>query len=150
MASFVHVFKICTVFYFFFVLVCIILTTFVYLQRKRSLQLQGKHIKILKKQKNINTAQIKWHAWRKKRKEKKKNTNRLLKKKILGTVKINVKMLWNLFFIFFIFYLIYIKLRSQQLGRKYCENNKLCTIFFKYLFLVVVGQIYILLFYFDL
>ena len=62
MASFVHVFKICTVFNFFFALVCIILTTFVYLQRKLALQLQSKHIKILKKQKNINTAQIKWHA----------------------------------------------------------------------------------------
>ena len=62
MASFVHVFKICTVFNFFFVLVCIILTTFVYLQGKLALQLQSKHIKMLKKQKNINTAQIKWHA----------------------------------------------------------------------------------------
>ena len=65
MASFVHVFKICTVFNFFFVLVCIILTTlttFVYLQRKLALQLKSKHVKILKKQKNINTAQIKRHA----------------------------------------------------------------------------------------
>ena len=62
MASFVHVFKICTVFNFFFVLVCIILTTFAYLQRRLALQLKSKHVKILKKQKNINTAQIKRHA----------------------------------------------------------------------------------------
>ena len=35
----------------FFVQMCIILTTFVYLQYKLALQVQSKHIKILKKQK---------------------------------------------------------------------------------------------------
>ena len=35
----------------FFVQMCIILTTFVYLQCKLALQVQSKHIKILKKQK---------------------------------------------------------------------------------------------------
>ena len=36
----------------FFVQMCMILTTFVYLQCKLALQVQSKHIKILKKQKN--------------------------------------------------------------------------------------------------
>ena len=72
----------------------------------------------------------------------KKNTNQLLvKKKTLGTVDINVKMLWTYYF----FYLIYKKLRFQQLW-KYCDNNKCCNIFLKHLFLVVVG--YRLIFYY--
>ena len=48
----------------FFVQMCIILTTFVYLQCKLALQVQSRHIKILKKQKNKNKnkAQTNWHT----------------------------------------------------------------------------------------
>ena len=52
---------------------CIILTTFVYLQRKLALQVQSKHIKILKKQKTKAklkpTGILKWERKEKKRKE---------------------------------------------------------------------------------
>ena len=59
----------------FFVQMCIILATFVYLQCKLALQVQSKHIKIFKKNKknrNKNKAQTNWHTWREKKKEKKK------------------------------------------------------------------------------
>ena len=48
----------------FFVQICIILTTFVYLQCKLALQVQNKHIKILKKtkNKNKNKTQTNWHT----------------------------------------------------------------------------------------
>ena len=57
----------------FFVQMCIILTTFVYLQCKLALQVQSKHIKIFKKKtkkqktkkqktKNKNKAQTNWHT----------------------------------------------------------------------------------------
>ena len=47
-----------------FVQMCIILTTFVYLQCKLALQVQSKHIKILNKQKteNKNKSQTNWHT----------------------------------------------------------------------------------------
>ena len=50
-----------------------ILTTFVYLQRKLALQLQSKHIKILKKQKKHKNSsnQVACLKEKKKRKEKK-------------------------------------------------------------------------------
>ena len=44
---------------------CIILTTFVYLQCELALQVQSKHIKIFKKKiknKNKNKAQTNWHT----------------------------------------------------------------------------------------
>ena len=68
-------------------LVCIILTTFVYLHCKLALQLQSKHIKILKKQKSVNKAQINWHASRKTRKEKEKVLLTKRKKKQKQTVE---------------------------------------------------------------
>ena len=48
MVNFVHIYKIRTIFTIFCAN-CIILTTFVYLQCKLALQVQSKHIKILKK-----------------------------------------------------------------------------------------------------
>ena len=78
---------------------CIILTTFVYLQCKLALQVQSKHIKILKTKTKTKT------------KLKPTSIPEEKKKKTLGTIEINVKTLWTLHF----FYLIYKKLRSQQL-----------------------------------
>ena len=49
----------------FFVQMCIILTTFVYLQCKLALQVESKHIMILKKKKQktkTNKAQTNWHT----------------------------------------------------------------------------------------
>ena len=43
----------------FFVQICIILTTFVYLQCKLALQVQSKHIKIFKKQKTKTKTKLK-------------------------------------------------------------------------------------------
>ena len=44
LANFVHIYQICI--FTIFVQMCIILTTFVYLQCKLALQVQSKHIKI--------------------------------------------------------------------------------------------------------
>ena len=95
-----------------------------YLQCKLALQVQSKHIKILKKiknknkQTNKNKAQTNGHTWREKKKvhitnwiNQKNTINESLaffiwlidmpayinikKKKTLGTVAINVKMLWT-------------------------------------------------------
>ena len=71
----------------FFVQMCIILTSFVYLQCKLALQVQSKHIKILKKQKTKKQKQKQSSDQLAYLKEKKK------KKKTLGTIEINVKML---------------------------------------------------------
>ena len=46
-----YTFTKCVQYLLFFVQMCIILTTFMYLQCKLALQVQSKHIKILKKQK---------------------------------------------------------------------------------------------------
>ena len=45
----------------FFVQMCIILTTFVYLQCKVALEVQSKHLK-KKKKKTKNKAQTNWHT----------------------------------------------------------------------------------------
>ena len=63
----------------FFVQICIILTTFVYLQYKLAFQVQSKHIKILKKQKTKTklkpTGILEGGKKEKKRKEKVHLTN---------------------------------------------------------------------------
>ena len=63
----------------FFVKMCIILTTFVYLQCKLALQVQSKHIKILKKKKTKTKTKLKptgiLEGGKKKKKEKKKCTS---------------------------------------------------------------------------
>ena len=63
---------------------CIILTTFVYLQCKLALEVQSEHIKIKKKKKQKQSSnQL---AYLKGKKE---------KRKTLGTIEISVKMLWT-------------------------------------------------------
>ena len=60
----------------FFVQMCIILTTFVYLQCKLALQVQSKHIKILKKQKQKQSSnQLAYLKGKKKENEKVHLTN---------------------------------------------------------------------------
>ena len=59
----------------FFVQMCIILTTFVYLQYKLALQVQNKHIKILKKQKKQKQSSNQL-AYLKGKKEKKRKEKR--------------------------------------------------------------------------
>ena len=54
---------------------CIILTTFVYLQCKLALQVQSKHIKILKKQKTKTKLKLSGILEGKKRKQNKKCTS---------------------------------------------------------------------------
>ena len=64
---------------------CIILPTFVYLQCKVALEVKSKHLKIffLKKKQKQSSNQL---AYLKGKKE---------KRKTLGTIEINVKMLWT-------------------------------------------------------
>ena len=58
----------------FFVQMCIILTTFVYLQCKLALQVQSKHIKIFKKQKQKQKQNSNQLAYLKKKKTKQNKT----------------------------------------------------------------------------
>ena len=60
LANFVHIYQICTIFTIFCANVYNI-NHFLYLQCKLALQVQSKHIKILKKQ-NKNKAQTNWHT----------------------------------------------------------------------------------------
>ena len=81
----------------------IILTTFVCLQRKLALQLPSKHKNILKKTKKHKHSSNQAACLKEKKKRKEKKHKQVVeKKKILGTVKINV-----VEFAFYFFYFLF-------------------------------------------